>query len=374
MEEVETHLNDDYYGDATAKPTRIIRAIDPRNNRALEWQLLRGQGKVTQTLFIRGRLERSRWLVVRTDENRLFWPSTRAQPVIGKGMYVAWGPTGADSGIITAHHRLLAAYTNVLGESKNLPPIIRCPPGQGNSWWWLGVPRPLVESLVTRHLRRRLRSLRGALTCRALQSDVDDGGTHRRALREASQECQELADSLPRSASLALLVPVITIGFPIYATFFATPHINITIGFLIGLYLAWLFIGVVTIMIFYRSIRCKRALFSLSIVERPMTGASAQSFNEWNLYEFETEAFKRAGEIEPREFEGEQWILWLLGGVYGLAILIPMLIALGPVNFGLLFLFLFVLLSGLRIANTGLSKFVSLLRGILARIVRALDR
>ena len=352
---------------------RQIREIDGISGRALEWRLLRGQGKVGEVAFIRGHLGRGHWLVARTVDGRLLWPATRAQPVIGTGMPRLPQAADAELDVIGTHHRLLAAYVQIISQLNDLPFIIRCHPSQSDSsWWWLGAWRPLVESLVVGHLRRRLRALSNALTCAAVLTDVDDGGAFRRALHEASQECRELAGTFRRSTWLALLATVITFLLPVYATFFATPHIHVTVALVIGFYLACLYVGGVSLIVFYRSILCKRALFNATVLDCVSSSNDSTVLSEWDSYKFEKEAFKRAGASDPRELVGQPWIPWLLGAVYALALAAPGLIGAGPAHGSVLLLLGLGLAVLWRIQQVGFSDFVSSLRGVFARVFSGL--
>ena len=107
-----------------------VRAVDPIDGRTLEWKLLRAQGEVTSPTLIYGRFDRGRWLVVETAGNRLIWPATRSQPVVGAGMPHVPQAAATSLNVIGAHHRLLAAYVEIITQLKDLPFIIRCAPGQ----------------------------------------------------------------------------------------------------------------------------------------------------------------------------------------------------------------------------------------------------
>ena len=67
------------------------------------------------------------------------------------------------------------------------------------------------------HVRKRLRAL-GDAHIRA--AALADGDAARRILREAGQECQELAGTLRRRTWPALLASVIAFSVPVYLAFF----------------------------------------------------------------------------------------------------------------------------------------------------------
>lgn len=306
-----------------------MRVTDRITGKDFEWLLVWGQRKFTGRVFVHGRLERGRWLVARTIDNRLIWPASRAQPVIGTGMPHVPHDSATDLDVLGAHHRLLASYAQVIKAVDDLPLITRCPPGQGDSsWWWCGAPRPVVRGLVSGHLRRRLRMLGDALTRTAVLAEPDDGGVFRRALREASHECRELAGALRRSTLLVLLLPLITIALPIYVAFFPTPHIRFTRTLVVVPYFVWICFGTIVLLAFYHSIRCKRALFSPAIFNRVPAGNRVGVSNYyWDIYRFEREAFKQADASQPRELEGQPWVPWLLGIIYGLTVIVPLVVS-----------------------------------------------
>jgi hypothetical protein len=100
----------------------------------------------------------------------------------------------ADLDVAGAHRRLLGAYAQVISMVNALPFLVRVPLAESElSWWWIGAPRPVIGGLVAAHVRKRLRAL-GEAHIRA--AVLADGGAARRMLREASQECQELAATL----------------------------------------------------------------------------------------------------------------------------------------------------------------------------------
>src|SRR5215469_14877400 len=83
------------------------------------------------------------------------WPASRAISGL-KLPVVQPGPAGSV-------HLLLAGYAQVVHLLALMPPVIRRPPGPETDWWVLGALRPVVKTLVTQHLRRRLAALSGAL-------------------------------------------------------------------------------------------------------------------------------------------------------------------------------------------------------------------
>ena len=227
----------------------------------------------------------------------------------------------------------------------------------------------MVGSLVTGHLRRRLRALSGALTRAAVLTEVDENGTFRRALHEASQECRDLAGTFRRSTWLALLAVVITFILPVYATFFFPPHIHVTGKLVVEFYLICLYVGAVSLLVFYHSIACKRALFNATILDYVSTTNDPSVLSEWDVYELERETFKQAGGSEPHELDGQPWVPWLLGTVYAFTLAAPALLAAGPAHASVLLLLGLGLAFIWRIEQVGFRNSASSLWRFLARVL-----
>jgi hypothetical protein len=360
--ETETH--------AISSTMRRVRVYGARAGPDLEWRVLRGQSDVAGTAFVRGLVRPGRWLVVRLPDKRLIWPATRAQPVIGTGMPNVPHASASGLDVISTHRRLLAAYAQVLSQVDALPSITRRSPGrrEDSSWWWLGAPRPVVRSLVAAHVRRRLRTLAAALTRAAVLGELDDSGGSRRTLNEASQECRALVDTLPRRAWPTVVVTLITTALTIYTAFFTTPHINVngtSVDLVAGsIFSISLILGATPVLIFFRSIQCKRTLFNPATLNQKHTGSvSAESDEEWDIYRFEREAFLQAQVNEPREWEGQPWARYLIAVIYyGLVMAVPLVISIGPGGTGIvlggLLLYFLILKSGfaaLRDRRNGLA-------------------
>jgi hypothetical protein len=152
----------------------------------------------------------------------------------------------------------------------------------------------------------------------------------------------------------------------------ATPHLQVTGKLVVAFYLACLYIGAVSLLVFYHSILCKRALFSVTILD-VLAASDSTLLNEWDIYRLEKEAFKQAGKSEPRELEGQPWVPWLLGAVYAFALVTPALVAAGPADASVLLLLGLGLVVIWRIEEVGFRDFVSSLRRFFARVVGTLD-
>jgi hypothetical protein len=353
LEETEMHAIS-----GTMRRVRVSGAVPGPD---LEWRVLSGQPDVPGAVFIRGLVRPGFWLVVRLPDKRLIWPATRAQPVIGTGMRNV--PHAHVSGIdvIGAHRRLLAAYAQVLSQVDALPFMTRRSPGrrEDSSWWWFGAPRPVVRSLVAAHVRRRLRTLAGALTRAAVLGELYDSGASRRTLNQTSQECRALADTLPRRAWPAVVVTLITTVLTIYTAFFTTPHFNVngtSVDLAAGsVFFISLILGATPVLMFFRSVQCKRVLFSPATLSKKLAGSSsAVCDEEWDIHQFEREAFLQAQVSEPREWEGQPWVLYLIAVTYyGLVMAVPLIISIGPggtsIVLGGLLLYFVILKQGLAV-------------------------
>ena len=310
----------------------------------LEWKVLTTRRSLAGPIAIHGSLECGSWLVVRLSDHRLIWPATRAQPVIGTGMVPVPRTAVADLDVAEAHRRLLGAYVQVISLVNALPFLVRVPLAESEPfWWWIGAPRPVIGGLVAAHVRKRLRALGEAHIRGAV---LADGAAARRMLREASQECQELAGTLHRRTWPALLASVITFSVPVYLAFFPPHHVKISFGLigkiaLVVAGLTFLFFASAPLVMLFRSILYQRALFrpgqrvlfsAPAVFDRPPT---INESHGWDIYRFEREAFLRAGAGEPRQWEEHPFIPWLVAAVYGLGVAIPFAIRTGEVFVGL---------------------------------------
>jgi Protein of unknown function (DUF3592) len=322
-----------------------VRVSRPNGSPDLEWRVLRRQPRVAGPVFVRGGLKNHRWLVVQLPDNRLVWPASRSEPVIGTGM-PRIPAADADSGVVGAHHRLLAAYVQVIGQVNGLPLMTHRKPGEDAQRWRIGAPRPVIESLMAAHVRKRLRALAGALSRMAV-SHVSDDDTVRRRLNEAGQECGALAATLPRRSWLGLAIPPITIGLAIYPILHQPLNAHFSVRSVLTAAISVLFVtvifAIIPLMAFFRSVLCEQALFSAAVASRePEPGESAIPEAESDIYRLEQQAFGEAGIKEPREWEGAPSLRWLVAAVYVIALGVPILVSNGPAVSALVFFALLV--------------------------------
>jgi hypothetical protein len=309
----------------------------------LEWKVLTTRRSLAGPLAIHGSLECGSWLVVRLSDHRLIWPANRAQPVIGTGMAPVPPIAAAGLDVAGAHRRLLGAYAQVISTVNALPFLVRVPLAEWErSWWRIGAPRPVIGGLVAAHIRKRLRALGDAHIRAAVLTGLADADAARRMLREAAQECQELADTLHRRTWPALLAPVITFSVPVYLAFFPPHHPKIHLndlerGAVWVAGLAFLFFASAPLVMLFRSILCQRALFrpgqralfsSRTVLDRP---TAIDESRGWDIYRFERETFLRAGAVKPRQWEEHPFVPWLAVVGYGLGVAIPFAIWPGEV-------------------------------------------
>ena len=315
---------------------RRVRVKGGAGSPDLEWKVMAAGLPPVRSMSILGSPEPGNWLVVRLLDNRLIWPATRAQPVIGTGMPSVPRAADADLDVEQAHRRLLGAYVRIMSQAHALPFLVRVPPTRWESyWWWIGAPRPVIESFATAHIRSRLRALGDSHTQAAVLTELPDGDALRRTLRAAAQECQELAGTLRRPAWPALLASLVGFCVPLYVALFPPPipwrRPGIAVSLAISL--ALFAVAAVPLVIFFRSMLCKRALFGTVISDRPLQGTDPA---DWDVYRFEREAFLRAGASEPVEWEGSPWVPWLVEGGYAFGVAIPFLISNNPILHGFL--------------------------------------
>jgi hypothetical protein len=136
---------------------------------------------------------------------------------------------------------------------------------------------------------------------------------------------------------------------------------------------ASLYVGAVLLLAFYRSILCKRALFSATVLDCVSSANDSTVLDEWDSYRLEKEAFTQGGASKPRELVGQPWIPWLLGAVYALALAAPGLIGAGPAGASFILLLGLGLVVHWRIQEVGFRDFVSSLRRFFARVISALS-
>jgi hypothetical protein len=157
-----------------------------------------------------------------------------------------------------------------------------------------------------------------------------DSATSRQPLIEASRDCQALAGTLPRRAWFTILVTIATIGLGIVGPLLPLQNIHVSgravSQHAFGAIVAILVFGVAPLVLYFRSLSCKRAIFSpASAAHRPLTAEVTGA--QWDLYELERAAFTETGYAAPLEWESRAWIRWLIGIAYGLAFGIPVIYA-----------------------------------------------
>jgi hypothetical protein len=140
---------------------------------------------------------------------------------------------------------------------------------------------------------------------------------------------------LPGPCSISILSP-----------FLLLPHLPLS-GRVVSQYIppvlvGVLIFGVAPLLMFFRAVRYKRALFNppspnsgrpdiyAGVLTRYITRymnelKSATNVNtDWDVYKLERKAFATVAVPEQREWESRQTILWLIGAIYLAAIAIPL--------------------------------------------------
>lgn len=314
----------------TSPSLQVVRTNQLLDGYSLEWRLLADQPDAAGDVRIIGKPAGGRWLVVRLADGRHVWPSSRAEPVLESA---ALRLPVVESGRVGAVHRLLASYTRIVDLLGALPLIIRRPPARGTDWVWRGGLRPVINALVTLHLRRRLAALGSALLRAALLSDYEPDSQYRQRLADASDECRAFAKTLPRRGLLIVLVTLATIAatvMSIVSPFLVLPHIQLS-GHVISQHVLQVLVGVlilgfVPMLIFFESVRCKRALFNPAAASsnRRMAKSPTSLNTDWDVYKLERAAFAALSLPEPNEWESRQPIRWLIGALYLAAVVIPL--------------------------------------------------
>jgi hypothetical protein len=290
----------------------------------LEWLRLDNQPDPSGDVFVFGEPVPGRWLTVLLDDGQLIWPATKAQPTLAS---TSLRLPIAQPDRLEAVHLLLAGYAQIVGLLDRLPTVIHKPLGADADWWILGALRPIVKTLVSLHLRRHLAALNSALLqATLLPYDMPDTQS-RRALAEAGNQCRTFAGTLPRRGLLAVLATIAATSLSIVSPFVFLPHIHVsgqTVAQYLSLVLAVVLIfGIVPLVVFFHSVRCKRSLFTPASggSNRRVARSTASVSTEWNIYELERTAFTAFGIPHPREWESTPLIGWLVGIIYGGAIL-----------------------------------------------------
>ena len=304
----------------------MVHADNLAGSYSLEWRILPGQPDISGDVRILGEPVGGRWLIVRLDDGRLVWPCSKAQPLLGS---VALRLPAVQSGRVGSVRLLLSGYAQIVDLLGTLPGVIRRPPEPETGWWLLGALRPVVRALVIMHVRRRLAALDRALLRAALLRDESDSRS-RRMLAEVSDECRTFAGSLPRRSVFAVLATIAATSLSILSPFLLMPHVELSgrvISQDVPLLLPVVLIigGAIPLLMFFRSVRWKRALFDPSLPRsgRPVTRPAASVNPNWDIYELERAAFTAAAIPEPNEWESRKPIRWLVVAIYVTAIAIP---------------------------------------------------
>ena len=292
---------------------------------SLEWRVLPGQPDISGDVRILGEPAPGRWLIVRLDDGRLVWPGSSAYPMLASA---AWRLPVVQSGCVGSVHLLLAGYAQIVDLMGTLPVVIRRRPESKADWWSLGALRPVTRALVTIHARRRLAALSGGLLRAALLCD-ESNSQARRILAETSEECRTFARALPRRSIVAALAAIAATSLSILSPFLLMPHIELR-GRVISkdvplLLVGVLIFGVAPLLIFFRSVRWKRALFNPPSASTgpAIIGDAANGNPNWDVYELERAAFTAVAVPVPSEWESWKLIRWLVVAIYVAAIVIP---------------------------------------------------
>jgi hypothetical protein len=169
--------------------------------------------------------------------------------------------------------------------------------------------RLLVQLHTDYHIRRQLRRIADTyLRAQMLDSDVGEGGGKRRQLlAELREDCELLINSAAyktgRAASTVLGLATL---LPLIAIIARIPQVQFVLFFRI-LLVAVLFIllvlpGVLALIVYSNSFKCKRQLFSSNSMLNLLTGGP-----ENNVYGAENVLFALIGQRKRPERPSERW-------------------------------------------------------------------
>ena len=224
--------------------------------------------------------------------------------------------------LIKAQRQLLAAYAQTMVGIKNLPLLIHRPPGNpAKAWWLIGVPKPVVRSLVKRHIRLYAGALGAAFTITAVQSSEESGGERRRAMNEASQECTAIAHITRPHISVANVLAVAATVLGLVGLFYAFPHISSTnlLPALIPILLIISIFGVLPWILYSRSVQYTKKLFRPNDPVVTIVGTTPENpdLNEpLSISEVEGIVLDKTGALRPKNWHESSSMLWLVAIIY----------------------------------------------------------
>jgi len=292
--------------EGAARP-RIVRTA-AAGRQAEEWRLLWGQQVADDPRSYRVH-EIGGWRVLRGESGSVLWPASRGQPVL-EAETVEIPRRTRERPEAIAIRAWLAACEQIEASSRDLPALVRRPPGvrPSSSWWRFGpAPGVAVRLVVRRHIRARLRYLSSGLTAAVVGPRGAGDVAYREAIRSAREDCADFARRLSRPPSVlrvaAVAVSVIVGGLELYAAYFQVARPNIPgrdltvalqIFYVLLLAFAWL-----VILVASRSVRCAKAQLGARTCEEGR-GAAVPS-DARTIHDLESEAFEAIGVAVPRD-------------------------------------------------------------------------
>lgn len=167
-------------------------------------------------------------------------------------------------------------------------------------------------------MRKRLLLLSGAFA-RAAVLYPESAAGRRRSLREASEECEMLARTLPPLAWLGSVLPFLATSLTIYGSFFAIPHLdvndkslsllsNVVVKNGVIVFSFLLFLNLAPLLFLSRSAWCQQALLSPARLRERWQDKNKIGASELDVAYLEKEAFRQAGSREPPEWGVHAWL------------------------------------------------------------------
>jgi hypothetical protein len=290
----------------------------------LEWRLLPGQPQVPETVLFHGHIGYRQWLVARLPDTRCLWPASRTEPVINIDALKVPCHDLSSRDLIKVQRQLLGAYAQILLGVKNLPFLIHRPPGNSRkAWWYIGVPKPVVRSLVKRHIRLHADALGAALTVAAVQNNMENEDELRKAMNEASQECAVIAGMMRPHISIGNVVTIIATGLGLVGLFYAFPHVHISsknaFPALVPILLIISIFGLLPWTLYFRSVQYTKKLFKLNESATTTVDAGPEDISPnktLSINEVEGMMFDETAILRPKTWHESSRVIWLVAIVY----------------------------------------------------------
>jgi hypothetical protein len=128
--------------------------------------------------------------------------------------------------------------------------------------------------------------------------------------------------------SIFLVATALPVGLAIYTAFVQAAPIHVKFAVRPYLFLLTVLILILAApFLFTRSVGCKRVMFrpTLNLQKSEKQMAAIDTSEQWDVYQFEKEAFRLVGVSSPSEWETRFWVRGLVLEFYILIVFIPLL-------------------------------------------------